>query len=171
VAAVHHEDDPGLDLGIFHHGPLDAPQGSHDDIIQIPFAFPVPEHGIEPQFLQSQVARAVAAANNAFDRFLNRFGRGLDKFGPAIKIIVHVGKVFVFPVTGHGNHLFKIPVIITGQFNPLLMRNSPQNVRLNRLAQMEVQLDELLALALGFYHRTFLTQTPLEGKFKKITLH
>jgi hypothetical protein len=47
------------------------------------------------------------------------------------KVKVHFVEILVPLIRRHGDHLFEVPIVFGRQFNPLPMRDRPQNSRVD----------------------------------------
>ena len=140
---IHHEDQAGADLRVLEPGAVEAADRGEDDVVEVALAAAVALHRVEAELERGDALGAVGAADGAVDRPLDRERGGLDQLGPVVDRVERVEVVDPAGV-GDGNERVELPVVLDRQGDPLLVRETPEDLRGDRAAEVGVELGEAL---------------------------
>ena len=146
---IEEEDEPGTHLREFGERALHAAERAEDDVVEIAFALAIAEHRIERRLEKRDAARAIGTRYHLVDCTLHRDGGGLDELCPVEELVVVVPRRLGFV---ERDEIIEFLVRFRGELDALLVSDGPQDVRLDGLAEVEVQLGERVGEFLCRFH-------------------
>jgi len=139
--AVHHQDQPGVDLRILEARAIEPADRGEDDVVEVALAAAVPLHRVEAELERRDPLRAVGAADRRVHRALDRDRARLDQLGPVVDRVERV-QVGDPARVGDRHQSVELPVVLDRQRDALLVGEAPEDVRGHRAAEVRVQLGE-----------------------------
>ena len=137
---VHHQDEAGADLRVLEAREVEAAGGGHDDVVEVALAAAVSLHRVEAHLERRDVLLAVGAADRAVHRALDGQRARLDELGPLVDR-VELGEPFDAARVDR-YELDEVPEVLDGERDALLVRHRPHDRRVDRAAEVRVELCE-----------------------------
>jgi len=136
------EDESGLDR-VLEECAVEPADRGHDDVVEVLLAAAVALHRVVAKLERRDVRLAVCPAHDLVDRLLDRERARLDELGPVVE-----GQELIEGLAlalADRDEVDEVPVVLHRETDPLLVCDAPEPCRIDRTAEMHVQLGQLIA--------------------------